>query len=311
MNNVNMEKEQINVAEILSNCQAGMKLDCVCFDNVVFDRIDNKTRIRCFVGSQRDEVSFNEYGCLNSSPSAKCVIFPKGQTTWEGFQEPFKDGDILAYTSGIGTTIFIHRNKKGEHTYKTSFYAGVNSMGHFLTYNKDFLVALCGDNDTRLATEEEKAKLFQAIKYNGYRWNSKTKTLEKLIPLKFKIGDRIKSSIDQIVYSIIDIKKDTYVLSGGMEKINFHVPFKMEKYYDLVCPKFNISALNPFERVLVRDTDTDEWVISFFSHCDDFKIYTYICINGNGYAQCIPYKHNEHLRGTTNSCDEFYKVWKI
>ena len=25
--------------------------------------------------------------------------------------------------------------------------------------------------------------------------------------------------------------------------------------------------------------------------------------------QCIPYKGNEHLLGTTNDCDEFYKNW--
>jgi hypothetical protein len=32
----------------------------------------------------------------------------------------------------------------------------------------------------RFATEEEKQKLFDAIKENGYKWNAKTKTLEKL-----------------------------------------------------------------------------------------------------------------------------------
>ena len=42
----------------------------------------------------------------------------------------------------------------------------------------------------RLATEEEKQKLFDAIKTNGYCWNAETKTLEKLP--KFKVRDRIK-----------------------------------------------------------------------------------------------------------------------
>lgn len=89
--------ERINVAEILRNCQAGMNLDCVCFENVVFDRVDDKNRIRCFVGSQRDEVSFNKYGCLNGSPSAKCVIFPKGKTSWEGFVPQIKDKKIYVH----------------------------------------------------------------------------------------------------------------------------------------------------------------------------------------------------------------------
>ena len=33
--------------------------------------------------------------------------------------------------------------------------------------------------------EKEKQKLFQTIKDNGYKWNAKTKTLEKLIKPKF------------------------------------------------------------------------------------------------------------------------------
>lgn len=92
-----MKKERINVAEILKDCQKGMKLDCVCFEDVVFDRVDDKNRIRCLVGSQRDEVSFNEYGCLNGSPSAKCVIFPKGKTSWEGFIPQIKDKKIFVH----------------------------------------------------------------------------------------------------------------------------------------------------------------------------------------------------------------------
>lgn len=26
--------------------------------------------------------------------------------------------------------------------------------------------------------------------------------------------------------------------------------------------------------------------------------------------QCIPYKGNEHLLGTTNDCNDFYKTWE-
>ena len=37
----------------------------------------------------------------------------------------------------------------------------------------------------RFATEEEKQKLFKAIKDNGYEWNAETKTLKKLVKPKF------------------------------------------------------------------------------------------------------------------------------
>ena len=49
-----------------------------------------------------------------------------------------------------------------------------------IVYDKYTLIALNGDADTYLATEEEKEKLLQAIKDNGYKWNAETKTLEKL-----------------------------------------------------------------------------------------------------------------------------------
>ena len=37
----------------------------------------------------------------------------------------------------------------------------------------------------RFATEEEKQKLFQAIKDNRYKWNAETKTLKKLVEPRF------------------------------------------------------------------------------------------------------------------------------
>lgn len=37
----------------------------------------------------------------------------------------------------------------------------------------------------RFATEEEKQKLFQAIKDNRYKWDAQTKTLKKLVKHKF------------------------------------------------------------------------------------------------------------------------------
>lgn len=172
-----MEKERINVAEILRNCQSGMNLDCVCFENVVFDRVDDKNRIRCFVGSQRDEVSFNEYGCLNGSPSAKCVIFPKGGT-WENLSLKFsyKDGDILYLKSKKNFDwVFIYKHTRDDRICR---YASMNDYDFY--HNPDRpLISKIDFKELRFATEEEKRKLFDVIRANGYRWDSETKTLER------------------------------------------------------------------------------------------------------------------------------------
>lgn len=56
----------------------------------------------------------------------------------------------------------------------------------------------------------------------------------------------------------------------------------------------------PFDKVLVRDKDTDIWRIEFFSritNISDYKYQTLSC----GWKQCIPYEGNEHLLGTRNS----------
>nr|DAR11348.1 MAG TPA: hypothetical protein [Caudoviricetes sp.] len=55
--------------------------------------------------------------------------------------------------------------------------------------------------------------------------------------------------------------------------------------------------LKPFDKVLVRDVDDDEWVCDFFSHIDERDLF--YCA-GTWFKQCIPYEGNEHLLGTTN-----------
>lgn len=53
----------------------------------------------------------------------------------------------------------------------------------------------------------------------------------------------------------------------------------------------------PFDKVLVRDYDSDKWVCDIFSHIDDCDLY--YCV-GTRWKQCIPYEGNEHLLGTKN-----------
>jgi hypothetical protein len=57
--------------------------------------------------------------------------------------------------------------------------------------------------------------------------------------------------------------------------------------------------LKPFERVLVRDNDTQSWKCDIFSHYIKNDTFSYICV-GNAYVYCIPYNENTaHLVGTT------------
>ena len=166
---------KLNLAEILKDCPSGMEMYSPCFESVVFDRVDAKGRIRCFVGDIKDEVSFNAYGCLNGSPSAKCVLFPKGKYSWDGFKPPreFKDGDVVVVSSE--TEMYEAFVLKKPTTEINGFcYFGYN-FDTERWYDKGLWYF------DRLATEEEKQKLFDAIKAKGFKWNEETKTLEKLV----------------------------------------------------------------------------------------------------------------------------------
>lgn len=56
----------------------------------------------------------------------------------------------------------------------------------------------------------------------------------------------------------------------------------------------------PFEKVLTRDSESEEWGCTFYSHFDSKGRYHHITTSGM-YAMCIPFEGNEHLVGTTKN----------
>ena len=73
--------------------------------------------------------------------------------------------------------------------------------------------------------------------------------------------------------------------------------------------KFDPKTLKPFDKVLVRDINTSNWYVDFFSDFNNQG--EFICIGGCHWAMGIPYNENtKHLVGTTKYCSEYYKWWK-
>lgn len=303
-----MEKK-INIAELLKDCPKGMELDCTMWDSLYFDGIEDGL-IYCYyeLYGIRSVVMLYEDGCYTSHPNAKCVIFPKGKTTWEGFVPPcqFKDGDIV-FIKSCFEYIAIYKETPSDDLYK---YVAISCQETSRLLPCD--LPLCHRPDIkiiRLATEEEKQKLFKAIKDNGYKWNAETKTLEKLIEPRFKAGSVIirKKGVRERVHILnVDLEERGYLTSikGCI------IRFEDQDKFELVSDKFDITTLKHFDRVLVRDSNSQEWIISFFSHRNGLERYKYSCINGDGYEQCIPYRGNEHLCGKTDDCDKYYKTWE-
>lgn len=292
--------EKINIAELLRNCPQGMELDCTMYDNVYFKCIREHAAypIVCYTIDSKgntEEITFSWYGKYALLDTAKCVIFPKGKTTWEGFVPPckFKEGDVVVCNYGN-----IHL----LHTEDSSYCAFRKRWNNKLDPTTTTSVKV-----VRLATEEEKQILFDAIKENGYKWNAETKTLEKLP--RFKVGDRVyNKNYKDYIYTIQDILNTGY----RAKEINADSPIfigfgSQEDNYELVSNKFDINTLKPFDKVLVRDSNKDKWNIDFFSYYRGNNNYQCMTFVKN---QCIPYIGNEHLLGTTGDCNKFYKIWE-
>lgn len=363
------DSKKINVAELLLNCPTGMELDCTMYDNCTFEGIENVGYINIKIKTPSGIIDLTKEGCyIRHDENAKCVIFPKGKTSWEGFVPPhqFKDGDIISDDFG-SVCIF-----KGEGGIKgtVDFYCGIDDDANEL-YIKDVKDKdeHFGDiDDYQLASEEEKKKLFATIKSNGYKWDSETKTLEQLIVPKFKEGDRIAeiggSKKGEIIYIDLDkyhvavsndigidvlfkdqdewelvndnfesksispkfkegdrivlkdnpynmpslkiktVTNELYILEEGF----FYITSTDERY--VLENKFNINDLKPFDKVLVRYNSDSVWIAQLFEAYDKTQYWPIFCVGHTRYPQCIPYKNNEHLLGTTNECDEFYKTWE-
>ena len=288
--------EKINIAKLLKDCPKGMELDCSLYDNVTLVQVKEGYDYPIVIETPNGQMLLSKYGCFSKNELAKCIIFPKGETNWEGFQCPFKDGDIVISNHGD-----IHISKDNSSSYcckrQNYFDATITTQVKF----------------DRLATEEEKQKLFDAIKDNGYKWNAETKTLEKLVKPMFKVGDEIvkRNSISNS-WIVSSVSSEYYGLksSNGIEGIGVLSVSEQDNYEILPkTDKFDVTNFEPFMKVLVRSDNSDVWECDFFSSYNPKCSNRFHCI-GAWYNICIPYIGNEHLRGTTNDCDEFYKTWE-
>lgn len=71
--------------------------------------------------------------------------------------------------------------------------------------------------------------------------------------------------------------------------------------------KFDLNTLKPFDKVLVRNSDSHFWRANFLSHIDCGIFY---CVN-MVWGQTIPYNdETKHLIGTIDMPDKKYIWWK-
>ena len=315
-------ENKINIAEILRDMPEGTKLYTPLFGEVKFDKITIADMI-CIssVNDNRTEVydHFMKNGSFYSSYSqSECLLFPsKLMRDWSKFA--WKKGDVLVSYDRTAHVIF---EKFIDDTY--TVFAGEFSYWKN-DKNEDYYVK--SDELTErftLETEDAAKNYINAIEDRlGGKLNRETLEIEK--QPEFNDGDIVVygksvaicrkiykntlyfyASLDEIfglMFNQSVVSADGYRLATDSEKQHlFDVLKKEGKVWDAekkqfvdLKPKFE---LKPFDKVLVRDTDDQEWKIELFSHYDE--TWKYICL-GSYFKQCIPYEGNEHLLGTTNN----------
>lgn len=79
-------------------------------------------------------------------------------------------------------------------------------------------------------------------------------------------------------------------------------------------PKFDPKTLQPFDKVLVRDSYKGSWRCAFYSHKRESneRMYEYMTTGSSlGNEYCIPYNEDtKHLLATKEEAPEFYRYWE-
>ena len=120
----------------------------------------------------------------------------------------------------------------------------------------------------------------------------------------------LKNTIYTVVAAVYDFNTKnedvvTYTSEGKFDKgLKCAFDLYMVEDEKPKCP------FKPFDKVLVRDNDNDNWLPDFFRNQDGIGgRFTVMC--GFYYNQCIPYnEETEHLIDTTDEAPEKYIIWQ-
>ena len=230
-----------------------------------------------------------------------------------------KDGDFLCCKSGwmcIFKSLNNQTNTFSSYCFMDSDKCFFNNGGECHTLDKEFILAYNGE--IHPSTKEQRDLLFQKIKEAGYKWNIETKTLEKLVEPKFKVGDKIVNLPMKYMGgswtqgTISKITDDKYIFTDGS-----YTSISSQDSWKLVHDKkskFDPKTLQPYDKVLVRrgNENFNVWFPDFVADPPNNDNNKTLCMCvGDDIAMVIPYNDDtKHLISTTDEAPEFYKYWE-
>ena len=130
--------------------------------------------------------------------------------------------------------------------------------------------------------------------------------LDSEYPIRFIVGKKAINNITKSGLAISDYKGECVLFPSKYQRDWS----KFERFWDKSkVKKFDPKTLQPFDKVLVRDINTSDWYVDFFSNFNNQG--EFICTGGCHWVMGIPYNEDtKHLVGTTKHCPEYYKWWE-
>lgn len=306
----------MNIAKLLKYCPINTKLYSTIYGEVAFVLVNERNLITI---KPKNMPLVDLYSDGRLSSEGECTLFPsKDQRDWNEFRLPVKKGDIMM-SDGRAFIISDDYADTVMGAYH-EYICGIDITGAFKVsqsnhhWTNSFYIP---------ASEEAKKELFDKMAEAGYKWNADTLELEKIKP-EFKEGDvlineegnlyllvdRIAKDIGKgaILYangdftaeSAFTITSDELSLAKPSDK-NKLFSFIIRKGYKYDRVQHNVmkKCFKPFDRVLVRNNNTDSWKADIYLGYDENNPFPYICTRAE-YNICIPYEDNEYLLGTIN-----------
>lgn len=75
--------------------------------------------------------------------------------------------------------------------------------------------------------------------------------------------------------------------------------------------RFDPKSFKPFDMVLVRQAENQQWVVDFFGFFNPEGDIWVSCTSSSEFNMCIPYNdETKHLLGTMEDCPKYYKWWE-
>lgn len=324
---------KINITAILKDKPQGTKLyDWLHNIDVELDTIsttDTETVVWCTNETNNNTTchrGYSEFGTERGYPDGLRILFPsKEMRDWTKFS--WKKGDVLVNGDGDYCVFkeFAHSS------YQTS-------KAVFVKHNKESIQSyscLLDTKDWHKASHSCTATYINTIeKELSGKLNMETLEIEK--QPEFKDGDIIKMTWDKysaivIFWEYINFGKgfDSHVFFNINTKIieyNIHghtlqdmilrlaTEEEKQQLFDTLAKEGKAwdaekkkimylkpkVELRPFDKVLVRDSKSDNWRANLFGYIDKDEYYH--CVYAN-WVYCIPYAGNESLLGTTKDVE--------